>query len=509
MASENKKSQIASKNKRHSTVASLVNTIEWLVIAFILAFTFRAFVLEAFRIPTGSMAPTLRGDHFAVTCDQCGHVYDYGFIPRRYRPGAPLYRATPDTRCPNCGHFAKPVVTKSNGDRILVFKGKYHFKDPDRWDVFVFKNPTQPRINYIKRVIGKPGEKVEIIDGDIYINDKIARKPSKVQNELWMPVFNNDFQPARPLIGSFNGHTWKQPFINTEGSQWDMESDNGKTFSLDSKSDQLHTIYYDTSIGNDFKCTYGYNNSMGYSIRQQCSDLKLEYYAKINEADSTIGAVLSKYGREYVAKIEASGKMELQVVFDGKTTTLANLDIEPVIMNQAVKLSFANVDHMLKFNFGSYEMSYDLGTQYGLAGTVEDGIYPKAEILGNGNIKLSHISLMRDIYYVSYRGDETVRAGHGNPFYLGDDEFFACGDNSPWSADSRLWTMEGIGNNDKLYRQGVVPRDYLVGEAFYVYWPSGFRFSINPKLKALSRLPIVPNISKMRLIYGGKPEGSY
>jgi len=57
-----------------------------------------------------------------------------------------------------------------------------------------FRNPIEPSINYIKRLIGRPGETVEIIDGDIYIDGQISRKPAKVQEELWMPVYDNDYQ---------------------------------------------------------------------------------------------------------------------------------------------------------------------------------------------------------------------------------------------------------------------------------------------------------------------------
>jgi len=107
--------------------------------------------------------------------------------------------------------------------------------------------------------------------------------------------------------------------------------------------------------------------------------------------------------------------------------------------------------------------------------------------------------LYRDIHYLDTRPDnrEPVdRAGEGNPFTLGKDEFFAMGDNSPDSADSRLWTIDGIGNNGIHYTMGIVPRDYLVGKAFFVYWPSGFRLE---KLK----LGIIPNMGKLRWIYGG------
>ena len=188
---------------RTAVADSIATTFEWLITAFILAFVFRAFVMEAFRIPTGSMADTLKGAHFRLRCTQCGYRYDYGFQPVLLQAGPQEYVPPGDVaiwpagpRCPSCGYSLGGDVKMpvANGDRILVLKTIYQFVEPDRWDVIVFKNPIEPRINYIKRLIARPGETLEIIDGDIYINGKICRKPPKVQDELWMPVYDNDYQ---------------------------------------------------------------------------------------------------------------------------------------------------------------------------------------------------------------------------------------------------------------------------------------------------------------------------
>ena len=56
--------------KKKDRAAEIANTFEWLITAFILAFVFRAFVMEAFRIPTGSMADTLMGAHFRLRCPE-------------------------------------------------------------------------------------------------------------------------------------------------------------------------------------------------------------------------------------------------------------------------------------------------------------------------------------------------------------------------------------------------------------------------------------------------------
>ncbi len=62
--------------RKKDRAAEIADTFEWLITAFILAFVFRAFVMEAFRIPTGSMADTLKGAHFRLRCRQCGYKYE-------------------------------------------------------------------------------------------------------------------------------------------------------------------------------------------------------------------------------------------------------------------------------------------------------------------------------------------------------------------------------------------------------------------------------------------------
>lgn len=60
--------------------------------------------------------------------------------------------------------------TLSNNDYLLIEKISYYLHDPERFDIVVF--PFSDDVNYIKRVIGLPGEKVQIIDGKVYINDE-------------------------------------------------------------------------------------------------------------------------------------------------------------------------------------------------------------------------------------------------------------------------------------------------------------------------------------------------
>lgn len=502
---------------RKDRAAEVADTFEWLITAFILAFVFRAFVMEAFRIPTGSMADTLKGAHFRLRCRQCGYKYEYGFNPGKYYlngrpipedtvpgPGSDL-KSYP-SRCPSCGNYQSVggKMPVANGDRILVLKCIYQFLAPKRWDVIVFKNPPEPEINYIKRLIGLPGEKVQIIDGDIYVNGQISRKPPKVQNELWTPVYDNDYQPVKRFVPSFNHHAWEQPFKNKNSSKWKVYEDSPTLFHLDSPSDQINILEYNTSIGNDFRATYAYDDVQDYSRMPYCSDLMVRFYCRSAAPQGRIGASLSKYRTNYNAWVDLTGEMVItKDDRNGGATELARKSIEPSLINKSILLKFANVDHQLIFQFGSEKLSYDLGRSLEDAGRVRTDIHPRLEISGSGKLTLSHVVVFRDIHYTTSQeanGPINSRA-IDKPFALGKDEFFVLGDNSPNSADSRLWNREGLANKGlSPYRVGIVPRDYLVGKALFVYWPSGFRpFPTFP-------IGIIPNIGRMRFIYGGSNE---
>ena len=528
--------------KSKDRAAEIANTFEWLITAFILAFVFRAFVMEAFRIPTGSMADTLKGAHFCLRCRQCGYQYDHGFVPERYRlpqdtiPDGNI--SLPRTRCPSCGYYQPTggAMRVANGDRILVLKCIYQFFEPKQWDVIVFKNPLDPSENYIKRLVGRPGETVEIIDGDVYINGQISRKPTKVQNELWMPVYNNDYQPVNPYAPSFNNHQWDQPF-RTGSSQWKIDKTSPTLFHLDSPSDQINTLFYDTTDdtnndtkgGNNFRATYAYDDVGEYKNMPYCSDLMVRFYAHSTDRQGRIGIALSKYQTNYKAWIDLTGEMVIAKTEknDDKLMELARKSIGSAVINKSALVKFANVDHQLTFQFGSEKLTYDLGRAPESAGEIRADIQPQVEIFGSGKLTLSHVAIFRGIHYTEAKflnSPERGRATRDNPFPLKKDEFFVLGDNSPNSEDGRWWSRTGIANKgQRPYNKGVVPRDYLVGKALFVYWPSGFEFPWPASLKSfllkngrhnpLSRAMYwivswkwIPSIGQMRFIYGGSDE---
>ncbi|MHC4842751.1 MAG: signal peptidase I [Planctomycetota bacterium] len=519
---ETEEKTVSYKDGHKDRIIEFTKTFEWLVTAFILAFVFRAFVMEAYRIPTGSMASTLKGDHFYIGCPQCGYKYDQGSDSRGTRSRS-LGGIT--CRCPSCGFYLKTKgpMPIAKGDRILVLKCIYQFFEPKRWDVVVFKNPLDPNINYIKRLIGLPNETVEIIDGDIYIDGQIARKPAKIQQELWMPVYDNDFHPARPRQGDFNGHFWQQPFDMSD-SDWQIDKNNPTMFVLDSSIDKINTMSYDTSYGNGFRATYAYNDVRSYRMRPFCSDLMVRFYAQSFD-NSIIGTELSKYRTRYQAWVSSAGNVTIEkITSDGLKEELIKKQFDISLEGKPVEIKFSNVDHLLTLQVDNEKLTYDLGSSSSDASPIEREIEPGVKILGAGEVALSHVAIFRDIHYTSSKrgnGPPDGRAVEGYPFPLKEGQFFVLGDNSPSSEDGRWWSQKGKANPGiDVYDAGIVPSEYMVGKALFVYWPSGYEFpwsygvrsyfAQNSQRSNLLRvlneilfLNWIPNVGQMRFIYGG------
>ena len=68
-------------------------------------------------------------------------------------------------------------TTIMTGSRMLGLRTSYWFADPQRGDIIVFKYPDDPKQNFVKRVIGVPGDVVEIIDGVTYVNGEELEEP--------------------------------------------------------------------------------------------------------------------------------------------------------------------------------------------------------------------------------------------------------------------------------------------------------------------------------------------
>lgn len=170
---------------------------EWadaLVIAFILAMFVRVFIVELFKIPTGSMTPTLIGDRVAeVDLNQDGLadlVVVSGRRPLVFMNKGDRYEVDEDAHVTGSelDQWERDGLLKPEYDRILVNKFAYWFHNPHRGDVVVFKvpdpiwDPLKPI--YIKRAVGEPGDRISF-KGRLKLDGVPVEEPEFFRHQLY------------------------------------------------------------------------------------------------------------------------------------------------------------------------------------------------------------------------------------------------------------------------------------------------------------------------------------
>lgn len=521
---------------------SVRDTIESILFAFILAFLYRTFEQEAFVIPTGSMAPTLYGRHKEGDCEACGFHITVGASQEFDADRGVLgqFERITAAGCPNCGFINTSFrdALAFNGDRILVNKFPYEFGEPHRWDVFVFKFPEQPKINYIKRLVGLPGETLRIRGGNLYSvaenQEAMLRKDPAKQKVLQIPVYDDAHAPEK-LIAAGWPERWGsmtlaeqagEPVWQNSESGWKPDR-SGRTYTLSSPAgDAPQWLRYRHYLP-DSNVWQALERQAPLAPRARLIGDLCGYNLTVSKADPRLDN-----GPFWVGDLTINLRLELRSVTENSSLQLelcegtswyrcrinpqtgaALLEEVNTQLGLAAKtlaeakncgvrgtgtydLAFANVDNRL-----CLWVNHRL-VDFGAAATLPDAgatgnPYPAATDLtpvgfaGSGvEATLSRLILERDTYYrVAFPGNmpvetwslaETVHSpqqwGRAYADFLKDhgqrdikidpDHFLAFGDNSPESNDSRMWT----------HLPPAVPREYLVGKAFFIYWPHGVPF---------------------------------
>lgn len=492
------------------------DNLEAFAVAIALALVVRHYSLEAFRIPSKSMMPTLLG-------------------------------------------------SEVGGDRILVDKGRWLRHEPERWEPTVFQYPLNRTKNFIKRMVGMPGERLRIDGGDIWTSRDggatwtIERKPVDPQEALFFPYYP---EPVERRGFFANRRVW-------EGLGWEIDEREGR-FSVDAPGKvPLRFLadvvqYHDSGIGGDARLPEYEEGDAA------AGDLRVRFDLAVERA-GTFAVELTEHG---LARRLVLGP-------DGSHATIARADGEeerfPIDLRLAkgeYEVSFANVDDTLLIAIdGEADLAKEIrfssegdaqrrkddearvenadaeAARLERDGSAEEAARVRGEaealrrklaagrhrvVFEADDLKatLSDVRIDRDVHYTQ-DGEWQIPEGH----------YFMLGDNTGSSKDSRAWEIAEVtlkdgtvirweeghdlhtgdvpgqpnadfdtdgpdrvievkADVDGLVRRfhtrdvervrrgvpwGYVSKDHLVGRAFAIFWP----IHVWPVLRSPTRIGLI------------------
>jgi signal peptidase I len=432
-----------------------------------------------------------------------------------------------------------------SGDRVLVFKSLYDtgLRSPHRHDVVVFKFPVEPQVNhtpmnYIKRLIGLPGETIAIAQGQLYVYDKPRDMPepgndmywarSKLDQYPWPDnptdkagvdtrkalwdkaefkivrkspdlilalrriVYDNDYQPA-----DANAYP-----VRWTGEGWTGDAPRPRQFDHTGDASKLHWLRYQHVAKGDSKPEL-ISDYMGYNSNEPLSagsnwvgDLMLEAEVQVQKAEGELRLELSRGVDRFQARFNLqSGECTLvrlswtepptnakEPPEGGKETELAR---KAGVLKGPGKyqLRFANFDEQLTLWVNDH-LPFGNGVAYpavapGLAGPTANDLFPASIGSQGGALHVSHLRLWRDTYY-------TARVSNGGDVSLGSD---AWSDPTKWGELRTLhpkfmYVQPGhylcLGDNSPASADsrswGMVPERLMLGRALVVYFPFYFPY---------------------------------
>lgn len=393
----------------------LFNQVESLAAALVLVLLVWHFGLEAFRIPSGSMAPTLLGD--------------------------PVY-----------------------GDRVLVDKFAYQFRDPERWEPVVFRYPLRRTDPYVKRCIAEPGEQVLIAQGDVYVRDSgsgkivLLRKTPAAREVLWLPIVdeldsNTEWTRNFQRVGEVDyedgvitlrkraaavfprGETDSTPGIITDhdasfGATETPKDRYGKHVVGDMR------LRAQITLDEGGECTITLvrdEDSYLLELRPDVGSCKLIHTSGEDDFE--------QLALDSVSAIEF-GEGDAREVWFSLADGVLRLSIDGV---QRVELE-VGTPLLDQLRARDAEKSIDLAGPEALriaAAEPASGRQSRIELRSGAEAgsQVRVLGIDRDIYYVG-RTLEDADGSRELPFQvsLGEEQYFVLGDNSPGSADCRYWT---------------------------------------------------------------------
>jgi len=466
--------------------------VELAVLALVLAVLVHTWLLIGLFVPLTiegpSMAETLHGRRRRMDCRDCG----FRFAWQAARGGA-RSRIT----CPNCGCEQTPPDGEGEipGDCVLVARSMPALRAPKRWEPVVVRRPGRESELVVKRLVGLPGETVELRHGDLYIDGRLERKTLRqqratavlVHDARWMASALPEAQRPWQEADGRRRWTWRDGcLIHPEVESRPPPAAAAPSAGLADSVKRRKTI--DWLIFGPRRRTAGaaaaspapVTNLLGYNqARHQRSETVHAVYDVMLsiELDACRGPgclyLAATDGREeFCVRIDPNRRRA--EVFRDAVPALPPIPIDDLrggLSATRIELSLFDRQFLL-----AIEERTRVEIPLAEGGNPAAVYCPLALGCDRLGLRIGAVRVYRDAYYApSSRPD--VRAS--GAWRLADDEYFLLGDNSDFSDDSRFWHPD----------QPVTCRS-LVGHPIAVHYPShpvrwgGLRFQV-PDLRRI------------------------
>ena len=359
------------------------------------------------------------------------------------------------------------------------------FSPPKRWDVIVFHCPVADvkcrtcgalkegvridkgekcpvcgsadvqilnRKNFIKRLIGLPGETIRIRHGDIFVDGRLAVRPPEVQNAQWQFVYDSADVPKRPVEGFPAAWAVEEGVAKLDGATLRLTPDAG------GKAEAR----YGRRIS-DVSTYSGYDNRLEY---YPVGEIKWDVEVTLDRA-GVLRLAIDEDELHYVGAVRfgtAAAKTSLRASGHGVTSVESEVAAEP---GKPHRVTFTNASGQLELTVDGQTVLSCPHPMPENEQTVSSGAALSVEA---ASAEFGRVRLCRNIYYRpperngSYVTDTSGRYVMTAFSLLGPDgyrlpegQYLALGDNQPNSWDSRFW--------------GPVPQSDLIGQGVVLWWP--------------------------------------
>jgi signal peptidase I len=413
--------------------------VESLVLLLTAFLVLRVAILEPFSVPTGSMAPQLAGRHKADICPRCGFPLRIGY--REELAGYPL------GSCANCGKKGLDFcnIAECPGDNLLVDKTAFAWRRPHRWELAVFRFPDDPGKVFVKRIVGLPGEAVQIRDGDVAIDRFLARKTLDEFKSQRITVFNNNYQPR--------DDGWRTRWLTEPPGGNPLEGIDLRLDAVNSPDDFQWLTYRNYRIDErrerPITDGYGYNGP-GSRELTPVHDFMLECDVEVIRGSGLVAFSITDGDARIVAELAVDHPAGFWL--KDANGPLRYAPGRSLVAHQRHHIELALVDRRAT-------LAIDGRQPFAAVDLPEidqrRGVTRPAQIGGRGvELIVSNFRLFRDVHYTP-----TGEHGTRQPYRIGASEYFVLGDNSPESKDSRLWN------------QPFVPDANFIGKPIAVHLP--------------------------------------